>query len=52
MSGESILTLIIVLVVVLFSMVLHELAHGLVAYWLGDDTARSEERRVGKECGS
>lgn len=44
MSGESILTLIIVLVVVLFSMVLHELAHGLVAYWLGDDTAKEDGR--------
>ena len=44
MSGESILTLIIVLVVVLFSMVLHELAHGFVAYWLGDDTAKDEGR--------
>lgn len=44
MSGESVLTLIIVLVVVLFSMVLHELAHGLVAYWLGDDTAKEDGR--------
>lgn len=25
-------------------MVLHELAHGLVAYWLGDDTAKAEGR--------
>lgn len=44
MSGEDILSLIIILVVVLFSMVLHELAHGLVAYWLGDDTAREDGR--------
>jgi Zn-dependent protease len=36
--------LAIVLVVVLISMVLHELMHGLVAYWLGDDTAKAEGR--------
>lgn len=44
MSGESILTLIIILAVVLFSMVLHELAHGLMAYFLGDDTAKEDGR--------
>lgn len=44
MSWESILTLLIILAVVLFSMVLHELAHGLVAYWLGDDTAKADGR--------
>lgn len=44
MSGESVLTLIIILVVVLFSMVLHELAHGWVAYLLGDDTAKEDGR--------
>ncbi len=44
MSGESILTLVVILIVVLFSMVLHELAHGLVAYWLGDDTAKEDGR--------
>lgn len=43
-SGESILTLVIILVVVLFSMVLHELAHGWVAYKLGDDTAKDDGR--------
>lgn len=37
-------TILVVLVVILFSMVLHELAHGLVAYWLGDDTAKEEGR--------
>ena len=36
--------IIIVLVVILFSMTLHEVMHGLVAYWLGDDTAKSQGR--------
>lgn len=36
--------IIIVLVIVILSMVLHELAHGLVAYWLGDETAKQEGR--------
>lgn len=44
MTGESILTLAIIFGVILFSMVLHELAHGLVAYWLGDDTAKDDGR--------
>lgn len=44
MDGNSILSLVIILGVVLFSMVLHELAHGLVAYWLGDDTAKEDGR--------
>ena len=35
---------LIVLVIVLVSMILHELAHGLVAYALGDDTAKEEGR--------
>ena len=33
-----------VLVVIVFSMVLHELAHGWVAYWLGDTTAKEDGR--------
>lgn len=41
---EFILEIIIVLVVILFSMMLHELAHGLVAYRLGDDTAKEDGR--------
>ncbi len=41
---EFILEIIIVLVVILFSMMLHELAHGLVAYKLGDDTAKEDGR--------
>lgn len=40
----SIVTVIVVLAVILVSMVLHELAHGFVAYKLGDDTAKSEGR--------
>lgn len=36
--------LVVVFIVVLLSMVLHELAHGLVAYWLGDGTAKREGR--------
>ena len=36
--------LIIVLGVVLFSMTLHEVMHGFVANWLGDDTARLSGR--------
>ena len=36
----SVISLIIILAIVLFSVILHELAHGVVAYWLGDDTAK------------
>ncbi len=43
-SWEGILNLVVILGVILFSMVLHELAHGLVAYWLGDDTAKDDGR--------
>ena len=35
---------LIVFVIILVSMVLHELAHGLVAYWLGDTTAKDNGR--------
>ena len=35
---------LIVFAVILFSMVLHELAHGVVAHFLGDDTAKDEGR--------
>jgi Zn-dependent protease len=34
----------LVLVVILFSMTFHELMHGFVAYWLGDDTAKHQGR--------
>lgn len=35
---------IIVLAIILVSMILHELMHGLVAYWLGDMTAKDDGR--------
>lgn len=37
-------TLVIAFIVILISMMLHELAHGIVAYKLGDDTAKTEGR--------
>ena len=40
----SIITIIILLAIVLFSVILHELAHGVVAYWLGDNTAKDAGR--------
>ena len=36
--------LIIVVIIIFISMVLHEIAHGLVALWLGDDTAKTDGR--------
>lgn len=36
--------ILVVLIIILFSMVLHELAHGVVAYVLGDTTAKDEGR--------
>ena len=42
--GISVLSVIIVLVIILVSVILHELAHGLVAYWLGDSTAKEAGR--------
>ena len=36
--------ILVILVIVLGSMILHELAHGLVAYALGDTTAKDEGR--------
>lgn len=41
---NNITIIITVLVIILVSMVLHELAHGIVAYKLGDNTAKSEGR--------
>ncbi len=38
------LTILIILGVILVSMVLHELAHGYVAYLLGDNTAKDDGR--------
>lgn len=43
-SWEGLLSLVVILGVILFSMVLHELAHGVVAYWLGDETAKDDGR--------
>jgi len=37
-------TLLTVIVIILFSMILHEIAHGLTALALGDDTAKSDGR--------
>lgn len=34
----------IVIAVILVSMTLHEVMHGLTAYWLGDDTAKAQGR--------
>lgn len=42
--GTDVLYIAIVLIVILFSMTLHEVMHGFVAYWLGDDTAKSQGR--------
>ena len=36
--------IVIVLVIVVGSVILHELSHGLVAYWLGDNTAKEAGR--------
>lgn len=36
--------IVIVIIVILFSMTLHEAMHGFVAFWLGDDTAEREGR--------
>ncbi len=44
MGLTNILELLILLVVILFSTVLHELAHGWTAYWLGDKTAKENGR--------
>ncbi len=38
------LNIVIVLGIVLISVILHELSHGLVAYWLGDHTAKDAGR--------
>lgn len=42
--GLDIIGIASVLVIILFSMILHELMHGLTAYWLGDDTAKHAGR--------
>ena len=40
----NIVYILIVLVIVVGSVILHELSHGLVAYWLGDHTAKDAGR--------
>ena len=40
----SVVAIICLVVIILTSMILHELAHGVVAYALGDDTAKQEGR--------
>lgn len=40
----DIVGLLVVLCVIVFSMVLHELAHGVTAYLLGDETAKEDGR--------
>jgi Zn-dependent protease len=42
--GNLVLQIVTVLGVILFSMTLHEVMHGIMAYWLGDDTAKLEGR--------
>lgn len=36
--------ILLVLIIILSSVILHELAHGVVAYWLGDTTAKESGR--------
>ncbi len=38
------MNLIFILIIIVGSVVLHELAHGIVAYWLGDSTAKDAGR--------
>ena len=44
MNSQTIIAVVVVIGVTLFSMILHELMHGLTAYWLGDDTAKVNGR--------
>ncbi len=44
MTTMNIAAVLIVLIIVVGSVILHELAHGLVAYWLGDHTAKDAGR--------
>ena len=44
MSEAIILNILVTIGVILISMTLHEVMHGYVAYWLGDDTAHLEGR--------
>lgn len=40
----EVLGVVLILVIVVGSVILHELAHGVVAYWLGDHTAKDAGR--------
>lgn len=40
----NVIQTIIILIIIVGSVILHELAHGLVAYWLRDDTAKEAGR--------
>ena len=40
----NLLSAVIVLLIIVGSVILHELSHGLVAYWLGDRTAKDAGR--------
>ena len=40
----EILQIILILLIVVGSVILHELSHGIVAYWLGDHTAKDAGR--------
>lgn len=40
----GVLNLLIVLIIIVGSVILHELSHGIVAYWLGDHTAKDAGR--------
>lgn len=44
MDTASVINLVVVLAIILISVILHELSHGLVAYWLGDRTAKDAGR--------
>lgn len=44
MNEALILNIAIIIGVILVSMTLHEVMHGFVAYWLGDDTAKLQGR--------
>lgn len=40
----NLLSILIVFCIILVSVMLHELSHGVVAYWLGDETAKDNGR--------
>jgi len=43
-KGVDIAYIVTVLIIILFSMTLHEAMHAFMGYWLGDDTAKLEGR--------